>query len=234
MNKLIVTLILSLNVSLAYGESLLLSIGAVDEGTDSARIGHRLAKEISQRGGVDIILVPVPENRLITLLKSGRIDGDFTRIGEFQDAEPALIQVAEPIGSFSYFAYTMKDDIEIDDWNSLIDYRVAYIEGSKIMAKKLKPIHDNIFPVKNTEAGLHFLAAGRADIFVHIEFLVEPLLKEKEFRKMEIRALKPRLHYVQTYMHLLTKHAELAKKIDKTLREMKADKTYDKLLRTLD
>lgn len=142
-------------------------------------LASALRKEISSRSGVEIILVQFPDDRVDAFIESGRIDGDFTRIGGFQNylrdlvnGLPDLLKVSEPIGRFSYFTYTMQADIEIDDWNNLKKYRVAYIEGSKTMATKLKPIHDNIFPVKNTKAGLRFLAAGRADIFVHINFLV--------------------------------------------------------------
>lgn len=234
MRTLILIAIFSIFAPLVSAESLLLSLGVVQEGTDSARIAQKLAEEISRRSGIDITLVTFPDDRLVELLKAGKIDGDFSRIGGFEKSIPGLIQIPEPLGSFAYFAYTMKDDIRIDGWESLNKYSVAYITGSKTMATKLKPIHNDLYPVKTTEAGLNFLAAGRSDIFVHITFLVAPLLEKEKVKYGKIKALGPQLDFIQTHIHLLPKHAKLASKIDTTLKAMKDDKTYDKLLRELD
>ncbi len=110
------------------------------------------------------------------------------------------------------------------------NYKVAYPRGWRIIDKYL-PNHNNLQPLNSPKSGLKFLNADRADIFVNIPFIIEPLLKKDEFINMGIKALKPAIDFQNLYIYILPKHDKAAKLISEALKTMKKDGTQDRILK---
>ncbi|MCP4757373.1 MAG: amino acid ABC transporter substrate-binding protein [Proteobacteria bacterium] len=202
----------------------------VNEGTDGFRITESLADAIGAHAGTKITIVALPAKRAEALLRQREIDGDWSRVDGFEKKIPGLIKISEPLASYPYIAYSVRKDIKIDGWKSLKPYRVAYLRGWKVIDFKLKPIHNKLHPVNNAEHALHFLAAGRADVFINIPFIVGELLKKDEFKNKGIIALQPPIDFLHVYIYLLPKHADLAKRMEAGLKAIKKDGTYDRLM----
>jgi len=215
--------------SIAFAEPLKIALVGVEEGTEASRIAHSLADEIGARSGTTITLVALPGRRALKYLKDGTIDGDFSRVDGFGQDIPGLIQISEPLNSYPYLVYTVKTDIHVDGWESLKPYKVAYPRGWKVIELNLKSVHNNLHPVDSTEAGLKFMTLGRADVFINIPLMVEPLLKTGELSNKGITALQPPLDFLHSYIYLLPQHADVAKRIETALKTMKEDGTHEKL-----
>jgi len=217
-------------VPVTASEPLKIAVGGIEEGTDSFRIAQSIASEIGVRSGTEINLIAIPAKRATEYLLSGEIDGDLSRIEGFGEEIPWLIRVSEPIAMFPYYAYSKERNIQIDGWNSIKRYKVAYIEDSAVIEAMLGPETTNLYSFSSAEAGLNFVASGRADIFVHIPFAIEPLLKKESMKNKGIKALLPAVDFLPIYLHLLPKHKELAEKIAYELKIMKEDQTYFKIM----
>jgi len=206
-------------------ETLRLRTG-LDETSKSFHVIQSLANEIMRRTDITIKFIHLPAKRTINYLEAGLIDGDFSRVSNFGSEVPGLIRIPEPIATHPYVAYTINEDIVVNSWNSLKPYSVIYIGGWTVVEEKLTPIHDNLITVNSVEAGLNVIAAGRADIFISIPFLVNEFLKQKEWKGKPIRELQPPFDLLNSYVFLLSKHAVAGRKMNKALKEMKADNSY--------
>ncbi len=211
-------------------EPLKFSVVSVDKDSSGFYIAQSLADEIGKRINREIQLIALPPLRAKEYLRSGEIDADFARADGFGTDIPGLIQVSEPIAKFPYYAYTIRKDILVDDWQSLLTYKVAYIMGATVPSAKLGSRHAQVNPINTAVAALNFLVAGRVDIFVSIPIVVDSLLNRKEFKNKGITALKTPIEVVYEYIYVNPKQAVLAEEIDAALKEMKKDKTYDFLM----
>mgnify|MGYP000229219873 CR=1 FL=1 len=142
-----------------------------------------------------------------------------------------LIKISTAINSLPYIAYSMNKSIKIDGWKSLTSYKVVYPRGWKVIDINLGKIHNNLQPIDTPKAGLKFIKRNRADIFVNIPIIIEPLLKTDEFINSGIYALKPPIALLNLYIYLLPRHAKEANLIEIALESMKKDGTQDKILK---
>ncbi|MCW9034438.1 MAG: transporter substrate-binding domain-containing protein [Alphaproteobacteria bacterium] len=229
--NILAAFILFLSVTFpAFAEPLSFALVGVEDGTHGFQITQSLADEIGSRSGQEITIIALPAHRAKQLFKSGRIDGDWSRVDGFGKDIYGIIKISEPIASHPYFAYATRDDIKINGWESLKPYRVAYPRGWAVIELNLEPIHKNLIPVASAEAGLKFVAAGRADVFINIPFIVNSWLATEELKNKGIKAVKPPLDFLHVYIHAGPQHAELTKKMEASLKAMKLDGTYDKIM----
>ncbi len=211
-------------------ESLKISIlGSPPEST-AYKIAQAMADDLSRRLKVNLTVVNLPGQRSIEYLKSGKIDGDWSRVDGFNQVVPGLIKVSEPMASHPFLAYSLKRDIKINGWESLKPFRVVYLRGWKIIERELKDVHEHLHPVDDASIALALLIANRADVFVHVPYVIEPILKTHEFKYSGIQALSPPLDYQNVHTYLLEKHQDLANRMAIALKEMKKDGSYDALV----
>ena len=232
MKKVLLCLLVCLttHTTLCIADPLLVAIGGLEEGTDSFRIAQSIATEMALRSGTEITLMAIPSKRVNAYLRSEEIDGNFSRTGELSQESRGLIRVAEPAATFPIYAYVTRKDLVIDEWESLKPYKVAYTADTQFIESKLMSNKTEIFPFVDVAAGLNFLASGRVDVFVHSPFVVEALLKKDEWKETGIHALLPPIDFLLVHLDVLPKHAELAKRFEIALRNMKDDKTYHKIM----
>ncbi len=233
MKKLIAVLLVfvcSFN-SNAFADHLKLALVGAEKGTKGFQIALSLAEEIRKRTGIEIITHALPGERAIRHLKDEEIDGDWARVDGFENEVSGLIQIPEKVMRGPYLAYSLRNDIKIEGWRSLEQYSVAHLRGWKIIDHNLKPFHKKLFPVDSIESGFKVVAAGRADVFIHTPIVVGAFLEESGLRAKGVKALQPPLDFFSLYIYLLERHAGLAKRIEAALKAIKADGTYDKILR---
>ena len=213
-----------------WANTLKFSLVGVPAKTQGWQVSQMLADEISKRSGVEIILIPFPGKRATISLQSGIIDGDFSRVAGFEKEVPGLIRIQEPINSHPYLAYTTNKKIKINGWKSLKPYRVCHLSGWKVIELNLKPYHKNLIALNSAKQCLKFVGINRADLFISIPFITEPILREDDTKHTGFIALKPPLDFLHVYIYLLPKHAAVANKIEKSLESLKKDGTHKKIL----
>ena len=213
----------------AFAETLTLAIVGVQKDTKGFEITQTLADAVATRAGIQIKIVALPGKRALESLRNGKIDGDFSRVAGFGTDIPGLIQVAEPMNSHPYLAYAIRKDIKIKNWKSLLPYKVTYLRGWKSVEGPLLPIHKNLHPLNTPKSALQFVAKGRADVFICIPFIADPLLASPELKNEGIVALQPPLSVLNLFIYLAPKHAEVAKRMSLALKAIKKDGTHTRI-----
>jgi ABC-type amino acid transport substrate-binding protein len=186
--------------------------------------------------GYDFQLVYHPPEREIIEVNSGHIQGLAGRYSGFstEKKHPNIIRVEEPIYYLQYIGLSMNPSIRIDGWETVKGYKITYEQGTKY-------IEDNIYKYVNKtdvivamsfKQSLELLKSGRVDLYLEIDDVqaIVKLLPENKNIKFYWAG---NLGKVVIYPFVNRKETELAANLSETLRVMKADGTYDKLLKTI-
>ena len=127
-----------------------------------------------QRLGYKYHVAKYPQKRLIAYMKSGRLDGDTTRVYNFNanNKHPYYIRIDESIDTIHFDAFVTDSKIKVNTWSDLEkgNLRIGYLAGVQLSEQKLKKYISKsklqVQPVSNIN-GLRQLKAGRIDVFVY-------------------------------------------------------------------
>ncbi len=186
--------------------------------------------EAFKRNGYEFSLVSLPGLRSLLDADNGILDGDAYRIFSLNSENQYnnLIRIEEPVYIIDQSVWSNKD-IEINGWESLRDYRLIYQSGSKIIENNLNFFQES-YAVNSLKQAFLMITLDRGDITITSRETGYNTLRENSLENSEIRILSPPLLEIKLYPYLNRKHEELAKKIARTLIEMKADGTFQKLM----
>jgi len=201
-----------------------------EESSKGFRIAKGLLAAISEKAGITYTVVNMPNKRSVEELKTGKmIQADLARIESYQNEVKNSIQVKEPIIYVTQNVYVKKGfNGKIDSWNSLQQYRIAYIRGSLAIETKVKGF-PNISLLDNVGQAFNFLLAGRCDVFITTDMAGESTRGKAEFKDKEIE-IHSTLISEPLYTFFNNAYAEEAKKYEEALIAIKKDGTYKKIV----
>jgi polar amino acid transport system substrate-binding protein len=182
--------------------------------------------EAFRRAERSVEITHLPTERSITNANLGITDGEFPRISGLDRLYPNLRKVPEHIVDFEFVAFTWRTDIQIVDWSSCKPYNVAIVRGWKILEANLADVK-SLVKVKNQELLFTLLAKRRADIVVYSRFEGYEMIKKLGLQS--VRSLEPQLATREMFLYLNKKHLPLIPEIEKQLRSIKHDGTYDRI-----
>lgn len=173
-----------------------------------------------------IQITHLPTERSITNANLGITDGEFPRIAGLDSLYTNLIRVPEKIVDFDFVAFTWRTDIQLKDWSSCKPYNIAIVRGWKILEANLADVK-SLVRVKNQEILFSLLAEHRIDIVVYSRFEGYEMIKKLDMQS--VRVVEPPLAKREMFLYLNKKHQQLIPSIEKQLRSMKDDGTYDRI-----
>ena len=189
------------------------------------RILEDVYKESFKRLGVTVSFrgcVPADCGKYVT---NGTADGEMARTIIYEKIYPRLVRTSEKIITLNLSAFSTDPSIKINTWNDMAGnkYKVAYIGAYYIIDKNLKKLINpsNIIYVKHWIEGLNKLSNKKADIYIGVEKTVFDELNGKETNIHKVGTLETQ----GLYPYFNSKHKLLAKKLARTLKEMKVDGT---------
>lgn len=212
-----------------YGQTLVINTSHTYPRSTPDGLGFQdlIIKEAFRRVGIPITIVHLPSERALRTVNAGIDDGNYARVAGMEKKFPNLIMVPERISEFYFSAFTTNPSIIVTDWDSLRPYNVAIITGWKILEEKITNTH-SLTKVKDETSLFHLLTLNRADIVVF------DLLQGKGFIKKNnlngIVALSPPLAQRDMYLYMNKRHAALVPQISSSLKSMKEDGTYKKIV----
>ena len=187
-----------------------------------------LSREAFHRAGLQLKLVSNPSERSLFMANQGEVDGEGLRVAGLGTQYPNLIQVPERFIGISFVAFSKDAMINLDQsWDSLKPYRVAFITGWKMFEANASGAR-SVTKVDKPEQMFRMLDGGRVDLALYTRADGISLLRSLALSS--IAPISPSLKDVDMYLYLNKKHEALAPRIAKTLREMKADGTYNKIM----
>ena len=190
-------------------------------------LADKVLKEALSRIGYDLKVVVLPAERSLLMTKSGGVDGELLRTRGIEDDYPDLIRVAEPLVDVEFVVFSLQSDNQIKDWASLKDKTVGVVVGMKIIEENV-PEGSHVSRVRTANQLFGMVKNKRIKYAAFVRDIGESFLKNNGIEG--IFASQDTLSSVPTYTYLNKKHRDLAPKIAQSLREMKSDGTFQKIL----
>ncbi len=198
------------------------------------QLSEAVLKEAFRRNGLNVILKNYPAKRSAMLAEGGKVDGESHRGYDFNkdNKYPNLIRVEESHLSVDQCIFTRNAEIKVDGWKSLAPYKVIYIGGIEMAEKGLKSAVEerNLIPVYEMETAFKMLAMGRGDVLASSPETGFATMKKLSLENSGIKMLSPPILVINLHCYLHKRHSELAVSIAASLKEMKADGSYQKII----
>ncbi|SHO53927.1 hypothetical protein SAMN02745220_05371 [Desulfopila aestuarii DSM 18488] len=203
-------------------------IGSEDtKASSTGRLLNLIYTEVFRRLGYELQYIGYPNERANLMAENGTVDGEIQRAASYEKVSKNLLKVEEPSFSVSVAAYAVTPGIVLDGWESLkdTDYIVEYRRGSKVAASALPTVvkPENLSTSSTVELRLKKLIAGRTDIYIEQEHVVEETLSKFDKAGFDHSTMYQAgimwTGYSHLYMH--KKHAALLPKITEVLKAMK-------------
>lgn len=186
----------------------------------------RLVVEMFGRLGYAVTFVRMPTERSLQAVNSGNSDGDLPRIAGLEKIYPHLVMVDEPLIDYAFTAFANLPECATPGWDSLRGKRIGIIIGWKIFENSA-PAGAERTMFASPRALLKSLAAGRIDLALYERYAGRYLARTLGFD--EIRECRPPLAVKPMYLYLNQRHRDLLERLQRVIREMKADGSYDRI-----
>lgn len=187
---------------------------------------RRLQEAMRRIGRICEVKAPGSSQRALVMANE-RGDGDAVRAPDLKQLAPAetnnLLQIPEPIIDYHINAYALRD-FPISGWNSLAEKRTGFRVGIKALEKNV-PGDPLMLP--GTMRLFRMLLDQRLDIVIENKDIGEYLIKKNGLAG--IMKLEPALGAFPGYSYIHVRHRDLVQSIARSLAEMKADGTFDRI-----
>jgi len=208
------------------GNKTLVMACAVSNDTYLGRVLDLVYREAFRRLGFEFEYRHYPAKRASLTADEGRVDGDLARVYAYGQTHPELIRVEEAPFSDRFVAIATNPEIKLDGWESLrgTTYRVEYLHGYQRAHDKLTEVVEpaRLSALSNWRHGLKKLIRGRTDVFIDVENVIEPLLKQDEFQSANLVVVGV-MEEITLHAYLHKKHAPLAAQLSAVLKDMKRE-----------
>lgn len=172
-----------------------------------------------------------PAKRASAVADNGGADGEIQRTAGYVQQHPELVQVQVSHFSFNFVAYATRPMTLRGGWQAFRDtpLRVEYRSGINRPEQQLQQLvpPGRLSVANSALLGLRKLVAGRNDVYIDVDLIVEPLLAQDEFRQSGIRKVAL-VESVELYAHLHKRHADLAARLAQVLADMKKEGLIEK------
>jgi len=148
--------------------------------------------------------------------------GVAMRIKGLEKKFPNLVRVPERLIENDFVAYSTGLDFATANWESLLPYVAAYINGWLVFERNLAAGQSKT-AVRDPGQMFDMLNKGRVDVVLYERWQG---LRRAQDTNIAVKVHEPPLASVDMFMYVHKKYAHLAPKLAQALRDMKADGTY--------
>ena len=160
----------------------------------------------------------------------GLDDGDAVRVFEIANIFPHLRRVEEHFFTAAFSAFYINPSLSINSLDDIKSKRVAIVNGTKIVQKFVR---EKKFPTVVTtlsyEKSLLKLVNKDVDLIIVNRRSALTLIHKMHLENVIIEH-KPPLILKKMYLYLHKKHEKLIPTLEKELKEMKKDGSYDAII----
>lgn len=203
--------------------------GALD--TPHGKFLTLIYTEAFKRLGYTFTVETFPAKRASMLSDNGSVDGELSRVYQYQETHPNVIRVDTPHWKSGFLGVSLKPEIKLSGWNALknTDYRINYLRGTQgvetNLSKVVGPLQIEL--VDSETAGLRKVLLGRADLYIDTERVIVNALGSDEFKESGLRVAGIMEEFTgHAYLH--KRHKELVPKLAAILADMKKEGLFIK------
>lgn len=194
---------------------------------DHTGLGDRVVKEACARMGWNVEIVQLPSERALLNANAGIDDGNFARVEGIDVIYTNLIRVPEEITQFQFVAFSKKLSFKTIGWETLNPYNIAIVTGWKILETNIVNTR-SLIKVKDESSLFRLLDENRADLVVYD--MMQGLALCKSMDISDITVLAPPMAVKSMYIYLHKKHVDLVPSLTESIRKMKEDGTYKRIV----
>jgi polar amino acid transport system substrate-binding protein len=187
-----------------------------------------LYRELFGRLGISFEILALPAERSLHNANEGIDDGIVCRVGALVNTYTNMVRSTEPVMQYQHVVFSRDKRFQVTGPESLEPYDVGIVTGWKIVERNTTR-HRSRIMVDSGEQLFRMLDQGRVEVAV-IERMVG-MDMVKRLGIPGIRMLSPPLLTGDWYLYLHKRHADLIPLIDRELRKMKEDGSYDRIHR---
>lgn len=193
---------------------------------NKAGIEDRLVTEIFAQLGYKIEYSYVPAERGLQNLNEGIDDIILSRVSGLEKLYPNILSFDEHVVEWQFVALAKNPTIQVNNWDSLENYNIAYINGWKVFEQNATR-YKSLVKVRNTENLFRLLDLGRVDLVLYALRPAEHFVKTAGYKDIHVLPIPLTVRKKYFYMH--KKHKALLMKANDILLEMKRSGRYQKL-----
>lgn len=186
----------------------------------------RLMVELFERVGMEMALVFTVTEKSLIDVNARFLDGDINRIEGMERAFPNLVRIPESNMTMHFVAFS-KRSFNISGWSSIKPLYVGLVRGWKILEMNTRGF-PNIIKTPTERELFTMLHKNRLDVALYAKRTGYAALKHYQFK--EIHHLEPPLASRPMYLYVHKKHQGLVNTLAETLKQMKEDGSYMKIM----
>lgn len=217
---LIVTILFLLSVNLAAQ-----TLTATFNGTEGSPMFNLITtymNEVGDKIGYKINVRTAPLERAEVDLKSGKVDIDVGRTKfVYKDSDP-VTYTTFPVLVSQYF-FISKKDIDPGNPSTWRDLKLVTTRGNAVIIDWISKNNipaNRVSYVKNEEAVLKSLTAGRGDYTVSIGITYNAWMQVPEFKNSGVKLIQPSAFPSPAFLVVANKHKSLVPEISQAVKEM--------------
>jgi len=184
-----------------------------------------LIKELGKRAGIQAELVRQPPERALISANEGLSDIELPRIAGMEKRYPHLVMVPEKVINYRFVAFSRHNE-SFKDWQALSGLRVGYLIGWKIFENNV-PLSASVTKLKSPVQLMSMLAEARIDVALYESYAGHNIIQANKLS--HIIECSPPMAVKPMYIYVHNTNAYLVPLLDKHLKEMKKDGTYQRI-----
>lgn len=186
----------------------------------------RILVEVFRRIGREVEIVYTPTERSLLDVNAGLFDAEINRVEGMELQHPNLRRVAEPNMTMEFVAFSSQP-IAIHGWESLRPLDVGLVKGWKILETNTAGFPGVVMVPTEVEL-FTMLRKGRIDVALYDVLTGYVVLNDLGIKG--VTHLSPPLATRDMFLYVHKKHEGLLDELASTLRSMKADGTYGRIV----
>ncbi len=179
--------------------------------------------------GYGLVVEKHQSQKCFELSNAGLVDGEMWRIEGVDRQYQNLVRVPPAIWAHPELAF-VKGDIDLEGWESLAPYRVAFRKGTKVVEDNIEGIVSRPYPVDTVAEAFEMLAKGEVDVVMSDNIDGTLLYGSDKYKESGIRMIEKPIDEALLFTYFNKKHAGLISVVAKAIIEKKWDGTYQELV----
>jgi polar amino acid transport system substrate-binding protein len=184
--------------------------------------------ELFRRLDIPFEIQFLPSERALLNANEGIDDGDVCRVPDLGKMSANMVRTTEPIFHYRLVAFSRDRQFRVNGPDSLKPYDIGIAIGWKLLEWKLTQ-HKSRTMVDSPEQLFRMLDQGRVEVVI-----IDQAVGMEQVRRLGlsgVKILSPPLFTGDWHLYLHRRHAALIPVIDRELRRMKKDGSFERIRR---
>ena len=190
-------------------------------------LADEILTEAFARINYDLEIVVLPSERSLKMANSGQLGGEMLRTTAIEGEYPNLIRVSESIIDVEFIVLSYSPIDLSAGWSALNEKSVGFVIGMKIIEKNI-PEEARVTGVKSIKQLFNILKSNRIEYAVFARSIAEDFIHRNNIEGILVSG--PPLASVPGYIYLNKKHKQLIPELERSLREMKEEGSFQKIV----